>query len=166
MEVGIFGEPSISVCAHYADRLILASAITIVSSISTLAVHVNRLIQSVKQKDENAKNLQDKLDTLTTILGLARSVYGPDDSHSYSASEQQIRQAIRKVVVRCNEDLERFEAKLKKLLDHGNWASVAWKHQVVAPVLASIERSISERQQHLSMLVQLLQGSVTNCSLR
>lgn len=169
----VAGEPQLqprnwtvlSGCAQYADLSILASTITIVSSACTLALHLKRLIQSLRQKDENAKDLEDKIDTLTTILGQASSVYGPDGSRSYSSSEQQIRQAIRNVVVGCKNDLTRFGAELKKLLSHGNWVSVAWRQQVVAPKLVSIERSVSERQQRLSMLVQLLQGSVTSCSL-
>ncbi|KAL8735069.1 MAG: hypothetical protein Q9181_002953 [Wetmoreana brouardii] len=137
---------------------ITASTITIVTSTCSLVVHVKRLIQNVKQQDEKAKELEDKLDTLTTILRDAGKVYGPDETYLCSPSEQHIRQAVRKVVIRCNEDLERFKRKLKKLLSHGNCVSVALKQQLAAPALSTLEKSMSERQHHLSMLVNILQG--------
>ena len=72
---------------------------------------------------------------------------------------------MKNVVDRCDNDLARFQSKLEKLVRHGNWISVAWKQQVAAPALARIDKSISERQQHLSMLLQLLQGYVMVYSL-
>ena len=101
----------------------------------------------------------DKFGTLTTILSLAADVYGEDDSRSYTPREQQIRQDIRKVVVGCKEDLGRFQPTLKELVSHGNWAS-AWKQQWAASDLASIEKSVSERQQILQVQVQTLHSSV------
>ena len=139
--------------------------ITIVSSTWTLALNVKRLVQSVRDRDEIAKELEDKMDTLTTILGQANNVYGSEESQTYSPSEEQIRQAVRKVLIRCHNDLKRLEATLNKFLSHGNWVSVAWKQQVAAPTLVRFNKSISERQQHLSMLLQLLQGLVDDCSL-
>ena len=88
-------------------------------------------------------------------------MYGPDESQPRSPDEQEIRSAVRDVVVRCNKDLTQLREKLKQLLGHGSWASKAWKQQFIAPALARIEKSLSERQSRLNMLVQLLQGSVT-----
>ncbi len=101
----------------------------------------------------------DKFGTLTTILSLAADVYGQDESRPYTSREQQIRQDIRKVVVGWKEDLGRFQPTLKKLVSHGNWAS-AWKQQWAASALASIEKSVSERQQFLQVQVQTLHSSV------
>ncbi|KAL8696235.1 MAG: hypothetical protein Q9201_007761 [Fulgogasparrea decipioides] len=141
---------------------VTASIITITTSTCSLAVQVKRLIQNVKQQDEKAKELEYKLDTLTKILDHARKVYGPDEVHSYSPREEEIQQAVKKVVVHSYKDLEWFNTKSKKHLKHGNWVSVAWKQQVAAPALARLEKSISERQQQLSTLMLLLQGCETH----
>ena len=144
-----------------ADVCSIASIITIVYSACDLARNIKELIRNVKQHDENLKDLEDKLDTLKDILKHANEVYGQNGSKSSSPLEQQIRKTIEKVVVGCNKDLKRFEAKLKSLFALGNWASVALKQKLTAPDLAEIGKSLSDRQQRLSMGVQLLQGSVT-----
>ena len=107
------------------------------------------------------KDLEDKLDEIKIILEGASKTYGQNGSKSHSTLEQKIRKKIENLVVGCNKDLKEFESKLKRLIAHGNWASVAWKQKFIAPALAEIETSLSDRQQRLNMLVQLLQGSVT-----
>ena len=134
------------------------------ASTCTIAKHIKQLIQSIRHQDEIAKELEAKLDTFTTILKQAGSTYGPDESSPRSPSEEQMREATKKVIIRCNNDLKSFDAKLKKLASHSNWASVAWRQQVVTPTLANTEKSISQHEQQLSMLVQLQQGSVTDRS--
>ena len=143
-----------------ADNFSIASIISIVFSACDLAKNIKQLIQNVKQHDENLKDLEDKLDTLKANLKHANDVYGQNGGRSSSPLEQQIRKTIEKVVVGCNKDLKRFEAKLKSLFAHGNWASVALKQKLTAPDLAEIGESLSDRQQRLSMSVQLLQGLV------
>ncbi|KAL8726869.1 MAG: hypothetical protein Q9166_006421 [cf. Caloplaca sp. 2 TL-2023] len=137
---------------------VTAGIITIVTSACTLAGDIKRLIEHIKYQDENAEELAHKVETLSTILGKADSLYGLDESRSYTPPEQQLRQAIKKVLVRYNNDIQRFKAKLEKLVRRGNWASVAWKQQTAAPALATVERSLSGRQHDLESLVQLLQG--------
>ena len=134
------------------------------ASTCTIAKHIKQLIQSIRHQDETTKELEAKLDTFDTILEQASSAYGPDESSPRSPSEERMRQATRKVIIRCNKDLNSFEAKLKNLASHKNRASVAWRQQFVVPTLASTEKSISHHEQQLSMLVQLLQGSVTDRS--
>ena len=151
--------------SHVTLTLFPASTITIISSTITLARLVNQLIQNVKEHDKNTEELGCTVDTLTIILRQIPNLYGLDESQLRSPDEQEIRSAVRDVVVRCNKDLTRLSAKLKQLLRHGSWASKAWKQQFIAPALARIEKTLSERQSRLNMLVQLLQGSVTTCQL-
>ncbi|KAL8720125.1 MAG: hypothetical protein Q9225_002970 [Loekoesia sp. 1 TL-2023] len=132
---------------------VTASTITIVN----LAFRVKRLIQDVKQQAENAKELEDKADTLATILREASSLCGPDGHHLCSPNELRIRQTVEKVVVRCGTDLKKFAAELDRLLSHKNWFSLAWRQQYVAPALSRIDKSIAEHLQHLSVLVHFLQ---------
>ncbi|KAL8993193.1 MAG: hypothetical protein Q9188_007392 [Gyalolechia gomerana] len=141
-----------------------ASIITIVSSTLTFARHVKDLIQRVRQRHEDTKELEDRLDTLTTIIRQAAILYGQDDndSHSYSSTEQLLRHAIIQLVVRCRKDLNKFQIELKKLVEHGDWFSVAWREQTARPPLVKIENSISSHQHHLSVLVQLAQGAQVN----
>ena len=106
------------------------------------------------------EDLEDKLETLKTILKVVRDAYGQNGSTS-SQLDRQLRQTIEHVVEGCNKDLKDFEVKLERLVARGNWASVAWRQQFVAPALIDIGKSLSERQQLLTMLVQNLQGSVT-----
>ncbi|KAL9594478.1 MAG: hypothetical protein Q9219_007012, partial [cf. Caloplaca sp. 3 TL-2023] len=134
------------------------STITVVTSSCTLALHIKRLVQNVREQDENAKDLGDRLDTLTTILGQAGALYGSDETRTFSPSEQQIRNCVDKVVRHCEKDLRDFKEKLEDLVHHGNWISVAWKQQVAAPKLARIEKTLSVRQQHLSILMEIIHG--------
>lgn len=143
----------------------LASTITIISSTCTLARHVNQLIQNVKKHDKITEDLGCTIDTLTIILQQILSLYGPNESQPRPPDEQQIRTAVRDVVVHCNKDLTKLREKLKQLLGHGSWASAAWRQQVIAPELVRIEKALSERQSRLNMLVQLLQGSVMTYQL-
>ncbi|KAL8901569.1 MAG: hypothetical protein Q9207_005133 [Kuettlingeria erythrocarpa] len=138
-----------------------ASTITLVTVTCALAVQIQRLIQSVKQRDENLEELDDKVNSLQTILAEASRLYGSDEI-ARSTSENDLRQSLRTTIILCKSDLTKFEAQLKKLQRHGNWASMAWRHQVAAPVIARIDRSITARHQRLSMLVQLLQGGQLN----
>ncbi|KAL8658536.1 MAG: hypothetical protein Q9202_007530 [Teloschistes flavicans] len=132
-----------------------ASIITIVSLSCTIAVNVKQLVQNIKQQNERAKELEDKLDSLTDILGQTASLY--QGKRSDTASEQQLQQTVYKVVQRCREDLRRVEEILKDRTKHGNWASVTWKRQIAAPKLENIEKSLSDRQGQLTILVLLLQ---------
>ncbi|KAL8790891.1 MAG: hypothetical protein Q9213_000316 [Squamulea squamosa] len=141
---------------------IAAGIITIIQTAWTLASKIKGRVNSIRQQDLIARNLADKVELLTTILGTihdqASSVYGQDDSRCYTLREQVLRQALQKVVGRCKSDLQSFEIKTKKLVNNANWASVAWKQQILGPTIASIETSISEHQDHLQMLVLLLQS--------
>ncbi|KAL8915016.1 MAG: hypothetical protein Q9171_000456 [Xanthocarpia ochracea] len=139
-----------------APPLLDPSTITIVKTAWTLALNTKQLVESIKTQDHKAKELVDKFDTLTTILSQAADEYGQDESRSYTSREQQIRQNIIKVVAGCNKELVRFQPTLKKLVSHGNWASVAWKQQRGALALARIEKSVSECQQLLQVQVQAL----------
>ncbi|KAI4249584.1 MAG: hypothetical protein LQ352_005567 [Teloschistes flavicans] len=132
-----------------------ASIITIISLSCTIAVNVKQLVQNIKQQNERAKELEDKLDSLTDILGQTASLY--QGKRSDTASEQQLQQTVYKVVQRCREDLRRVEEILKDITKHGNWASVTWKRQIAAPKLENIEKSLSDRQGQLTILVLLLQ---------
>lgn len=131
----------------------------------TLARHVKQLYHSVKEQDENAKKLEDKLESLRKILESANDVYGQDESGSYSPGEQKLRQAVEEVVHRCNGRLSELEVKLEKLAQRGNPVSVAWKQQTNAPAVEKIGRSISEDQDLLSKFVGLLNASVTHSSM-
>ncbi|KAL8758212.1 MAG: hypothetical protein Q9184_003995 [Pyrenodesmia sp. 2 TL-2023] len=137
---------------------VAASTITIFQMTCTLASQVKELVQNAKRRDENLKELEDKLNCLNIILVQAKNIYGSGESIPFSKSKKELRIALENVIMRCKTDLTRFQAKLKDLLQHGNWAIVAWKQQVAAPALAKIRVSISEHQQQLSLLVQLLQG--------
>ncbi|KAL9609205.1 MAG: hypothetical protein Q9167_006003 [Letrouitia subvulpina] len=135
-----------------------ASIITVVQTSLSLAQYIKQLIQDVKQQDANAKELENRLDTLTTALGEASSAYGPQGNPSSSSNEEQLRQDVRQIVIDYKSDLERVRIELKKQISHKNWLSRAWRQQYAAPVLARIDKSISERQQQLGFLVQLLHG--------
>ncbi|KAL9033147.1 MAG: hypothetical protein Q9214_007648, partial [Letrouitia sp. 1 TL-2023] len=133
------------------------SIITVVQTSLSLAQYIKQLIQDVKQQDANAKELENRLDTLTTALGEASSAYGPQGNHS-SSSNEKLRQHVRQIVIDYKGDLEKVRIELKNQISHKNWLSLAWRKQYAAPILARIDKSISERQQQLAFLVQLLQG--------
>ncbi|KAL8783688.1 MAG: hypothetical protein Q9195_009313 [Heterodermia aff. obscurata] len=137
---------------------VVASIVPIVSSACDVALNIKDLIRDVKQYDEKMKDLEEKLDTLKSILTSAQDAYGQNESGSYSPRERDIRKTIENVVLGCDNDLKRYDAKLKRLLARGNWASLAWKQRFIAPDLAKIGKSLSDRQQRLHILVQLLQG--------
>ena len=88
-------------------------------------------------------------------------MYRSDNGRPYSLSEQKLRQAVEEVVVRCTGALSKLEDKLDKRRKPENWASVAWKQQTLAPAVEKLEKTISEEEQHLLMLLQLIDGSVT-----
>ena len=169
MEVGCAGKPRRHIipilhsCRQlpHADICSIASIITIVISACDVARKIKDLIQSVKKHDEKMKDLEDKLDEIKMVLDGANEAYGQNESQSYSTLEQRIRKTIEKVVVRCNDDLKQFETKLEGFVARGNWAAVAWKEKTITPALDDIGKKLSDRQQRLHMLVQLLQGSVT-----
>ena len=151
--------------SHVALNLFLASTITIISSTCTLARHVYQLIQNVKKHDKITEDRGSTINTVNFILKQILTLYGPDESQPRSPDEQQIRTAVRDVVVHCNKDLTKMREKLRQLLDYGSWASAAWKQQIIAPELVRIEKTLSDRQLSLNMLVLLLQGSVTTYQL-
>ena len=105
------------------------------------------------------------MNTLTIILDKILQIYRAKEEQPSSLSEKQILQTVGEVAQRCKSDLETFQPILAGLLRHGNWVSVAFKQQAAASTLATFEKSISERQQHLSMLIQLLQGYIDGCWL-
>ncbi|KAL8986586.1 MAG: hypothetical protein Q9177_004137 [Variospora cf. flavescens] len=84
---------------------IAASAITIAKLTGELALQVKVLVQSVKQRDENLKELEDNLHSLGIILEEAITLYGSDEGSSSSTSEQKLPQTLRKVVSSCEGDL-------------------------------------------------------------
>ncbi|KAL8685548.1 MAG: hypothetical protein Q9224_005774 [Gallowayella concinna] len=147
-------------------QAITASIITIVGSAGTLILQIEEIIQNIRQHEENARSLSEKLDTLKGYLDQAAHLYRPEANPPYSERDHQIRQATRSVIVCCEHDLRKYKTKLNELVRHANWAAVAWRQRRLAPALENIGRSISEHRQHLQMLVQLLQGSVTTPGLQ
>ncbi|KAL8745467.1 MAG: hypothetical protein Q9190_002404 [Brigantiaea leucoxantha] len=137
---------------------VTASIITIVQTSVSLAQYIKQLVQNSEQQDANAKELENRFDTLTTTLGEASSAYGPQESRSYSSDEEKLRQNVRQIVIDYKGDLEKIRTELKKQTSRKNWVSLAWRQQHAAPVLARIDKSISDRQQQLGLLVQLLHG--------
>ena len=134
--------------------------ITIISTSVNLAKYIRQLAQDFKQKDVNAKELDKRLESLNIALGDASSAYGPQGNRPSASTEEQeqLRQQVRCIVDEYTCDLERIRSELKKQIHQKNWLSLAWRQQHAAPVLARIERSISERQRQLHFLVQLIQG--------
>lgn len=140
-----------------------ASVITIISATWDLAKTVKELVERVRQRYENARELEGRLETLTTILSEARELYARDRNGGQSYPREQIlRQAVKQLVERCGDDLKKFEEDLKKLVDEGNWLELAWRQHTVGPQLTRIENSISSHHQRLSMLVELVQGEQLN----
>ncbi|KAL8689184.1 MAG: hypothetical protein Q9218_005087 [Villophora microphyllina] len=137
-----------------------AGIITVVRTAYALALHIKWLVERINRHDEIALELAEKLDTLTAILREAGTLCGQDGSDAHRPREQHLRQAISKIIVRCQSDLERYDARLRRLVGQGNWASLAWRHEVAAPELANIDKSLSERLHHLQILLQLLQRLV------
>ncbi|KAI4139845.1 MAG: hypothetical protein LQ341_004063 [Variospora aurantia] len=137
---------------------IAASAITIAKLTGELALQVKVLVQSVKQRDENLKELEDNLRSLGIIFKEAITLYGSDEGSSSSTSDQKLRQTLRKVVSRCEDELTKFKAELNDLLSPTNWALAAWRHWTAASILARIKLSISNHHLVLSTLMQLMQG--------
>ncbi|KAL8869534.1 MAG: hypothetical protein Q9174_004205 [Haloplaca sp. 1 TL-2023] len=132
----------------------VASTITIVKLAWSLAQRIQKLIEGIRQQDENAKLFVDKFNALTAMLQQTVDLYGQDENNS--PREQQIKQKIRTIAVDCKDDLEKFEPKLKRLAKHGDWASVAWKQNVAYPAFDSMEKSVWDRHQILHVQVQSL----------
>ncbi|KAL8651949.1 MAG: hypothetical protein Q9226_004476, partial [Calogaya cf. arnoldii] len=125
-------------------------------TICTLALRLKTLVEKVQHHDENAQRLVDRLDTLHTIIRHAGTQYGQEEDSIYTLSEQQIRHAIRKILLRCENDLKKLEKRLRVLVSRGNWASKAWTQQAAAPDLARIDKSLSDHQRDIQSLVSLL----------
>lgn len=128
----------------------------------SLAQYIKQLVQDVKKQDANAEELKNRLDTLTTALGEASIAYGPQGNYS-SSDEEQLRHNVRRIVIDYKRDLERVKIELSKQISQSNWLSLAWRKHHATPTLARIEKSISERQQQLAFLIELLNG-YTICS--
>ncbi|KAL8755335.1 MAG: hypothetical protein Q9199_003714 [Rusavskia elegans] len=129
-----------------------ASIITIYN----LAVQITALVEKVRHHDENVQKLVVRLDTLRSIVENAGTQYGQEEDSLYPLPEQQIRQAIRKVLVPCENDLKKFKKSLSVLVSRGNWVSKAWRQQNAAPDLARIDKSLSDHQRDLGSLGSLL----------
>lgn len=127
-------------------------------------MQIKTLVEKVRQHDENAQKLVVRLDTLRSIVKNAGTQYGQEEDSLYPLPEQQIRQAIRKVLVPCEIDLKKFKKSLSVLVSRGNWVSKAWRQQNAAPDLARIDKSLSEHQRDIGSLGSLLLASVTNAS--
>ncbi|KAL8927672.1 MAG: hypothetical protein Q9172_001232 [Xanthocarpia lactea] len=125
-------------------------------TICRLALQIKTLVEEVRQYDENAQKLSDRLDTLRTIVQHAGTQYGQEEESLYTISEQQMRQAIRRILSRCAGDLQKFKNRLGVLVSRGNWASKAWTQQTAAPDLARIDKSLSDHQRDIGSLSSLL----------
>ncbi|KAL8897008.1 MAG: hypothetical protein Q9192_002789 [Flavoplaca navasiana] len=125
-------------------------------TICRLALQIKTLVEEVRQYDENAQKLSERLDTLRTIVQHAGTQYGQEEEFQYTISEQQMRQAIRSILSRCHSDLQNFNRRLGVLVRRGNWASKAWTQQTAAPDLARIDKSLSDHQRDIGSLSSLL----------
>ncbi|KAL8914325.1 MAG: hypothetical protein Q9171_001045 [Xanthocarpia ochracea] len=121
-----------------------------------LALQIKTLVEEVRQYDENAQKLSERLNTLRTIVQHAGTQYGQEEEYLYTISEQQMRQAIRRILSRCESDLQKFKKRLCVLVSRGNWASKAWTQQTAAPDLARIDKSLSDHQRDIGSLSSLL----------
>ncbi|KAL8882150.1 MAG: hypothetical protein Q9198_000801 [Flavoplaca austrocitrina] len=134
-------------------------------TICRLALQIKTLVEEIRQYDENAQKLSERLDTLRTIVQHAGTQYGQEEGSQYTISEQQMRQAIRSILSRCHSDLQKFNRRLGVLVRRGNWASKAWAQQTAAPDLARIDKSLSDHQRDIGSLSSLLLESVPNVLL-
>ncbi|CAO1598710.1 hypothetical protein XANCAGTX0491_002470 [Xanthoria calcicola] len=125
-------------------------------TLGAFALQIKTLIDKIKQHDENAQRSADRLDRLSKILQQAGTLYGQRDDGLYTPPEQKIRQAIRRLLVRCDLDLKHFKIKLNDLVRCNNWASKAWKQQTAVPDLARIEKTLADHERDFGWLVSLL----------
>ncbi|KAL8875968.1 MAG: hypothetical protein Q9198_005754 [Flavoplaca austrocitrina] len=125
-------------------------------TIFRLALQIKKLVEEVRQYDENAQKLSERLDTFRTIVQHAGTQYGQEEESKHTISEQQMRQAIRTILSRCAGDLRKFKKRLAVLVSRGNWASRAWTQQTAAPDLARIDKSLSDHQRDIESLSSLL----------
>ncbi|KAL9612225.1 MAG: hypothetical protein Q9167_003174 [Letrouitia subvulpina] len=141
---------------------VTAGIITIVTSACTLASRLRQLVRSIRERDENARNLEDKVETLAIALGQIRDAYGSETGLVSSSGEMLIRQNVANVIRRCINDLEIFNHELTRFSRAKNWVQVAWRQQVVAPSITRIEESIAGHLQILHILFSLIQGRQLN----
>ncbi|KAL8855922.1 MAG: hypothetical protein Q9178_007436 [Gyalolechia marmorata] len=125
-------------------------------TICRLALQIKTLVEEVRQYDENAQKLSDRLDTLRTVVRHAGRQYGQEEESLYTISEQQMRQAIRRILSCCESDLQKFRNKLAVLVRRGNYASKAWTQQTAAADLAKIDKSLLDHQHDIGSLSSLL----------
>lgn len=108
------------------------------------------------------QELEDKTETLATVLGQICDAYGPETGLVSRSRERRVRENVWNVTRHCERDLRKFNDKLTELSNANNWVTAACRQQILAPEIASIERSIGVHLQSLQILVILLQGSVSD----
>jgi len=161
--------PSTPDSVRFANDALVASVLTIVQSAWTLSVRLKNLIGEIKVQQENVAKLEQKAETLATIIKGVQSACGPQDSPTANRpidlSEDNIRTAVRNVTLRCRDDLEEFRYELSKLLHEKTTGRfrmgmivTTWRIQVAGPAFARIEKSIEGHECSLQLLLNVLHG--------
>jgi len=152
----------------FADNLI-ASVLTVVQTSWTLAIRLKTLIGDIKAQQENVAKLEQKAETLATIIHEVQNACGPQDGRTNKPStnpdEENIRRTVRNVTSRCRDDLQEFKSELSKLLQEKKTGRfrmglvvTTWRMQVAGPAFTRIEKSIEGHECSLQLLVNVLHG--------
>ena len=134
-----------------------------------MAVRLRDLIGAIKSTQENVAKLEQKADTLATIIHEVQDACGPQDGRPSdprsNAAEENIRRTVRNVTSRCRDDLEEFQTELSKLLEEKKTGRFrmgmvvkAWRMQVAGPTFIRIEKSIEGHEFSLQLLLNVLHG--------
>ncbi|MCJ1245537.1 hypothetical protein MMC30_002741 [Trapelia coarctata] len=148
---------------------ITASVLTVVQSAWTLAVRLKTLIGEIKGQQENVAKLEQKADTLATIIHEVQNACGLQDRRTNyppnNAAEENIRRTVQNVTSRCRDDLQEFQTELSKLLQEKRTGRfrmglivTTWRIQVAGPTFTRIEKSIEGHECSLQLLVNVLHG--------
>ena len=141
----------------------VASTITIVSSVWTLAVQGKRLFNNIKRGEEEVSELDKKAKAFAAVIEDIGSVYG---SNASQPGEDGTKQNIRILLAQCEKEFKDYEHEVEGIL-HDRRSKKrgivpilfrAWKESVAAPTFKRIEDSIERYQTSLCALMEAHQG--------
>ena len=134
---------------------VVASVITIVSSVVTLAVRSQQLIGNYGTLDGKIENLERKARSFAYVVEQVRDAYAPEGSQGLPLDPEVCAR-----LADCEGQLKRFETEVAKLMrqrkkgKHGaGFVLGTWQEKVARPVFELVEDAIATHQNDLQALL-------------
>lgn len=131
-------------------------------------MEVKKLIVKIKCQKEDVQQLEEKADTLSSIINEVKNAYRPQEKQGSTLPVEpgydNIRTLVKDAISRCEDDLTGLKEELWKLLEKRQTITGPvlriWRQQTAAPTFARIAKSIETHQLSLQLLLQILHGLV------